>query len=37
VFENIVLRRIFGSKGEGEARGCKKLQNEELQDLYCSA
>jgi len=35
VFENRVLRRIFGPKREvtGEWR---KLHNEELNDLYCS-
>jgi hypothetical protein len=32
VFENRVLRRIFGPKG-GELR---KLHNEELHNLYCS-
>jgi len=36
VFENRVLRRIFGSKGN-EVRGeWKKLHNEELNDLYSS-
>jgi len=36
VFENRVLRRVFGPKrneGTGEWR---KLHNEELNDLYCS-
>jgi hypothetical protein len=34
VFENRVLRRIFGSK-RGEATGeWRKLHNEELHDLY---
>jgi hypothetical protein len=36
VFENRVLRRIFGSKRD-EVRGeWKKLYNEKLNDLYCS-
>jgi len=37
VFENRVLRRIFGPKRD-EVRGeCRKLHNEELNDLYCSS
>jgi len=36
VFENRVLRRIFGPKRD-EVRGeCRKLQYEELNDLYSS-
>jgi len=36
VFENRVLRRIFGSK-RNEVKGeWGKLHNEELNDLYCS-
>jgi hypothetical protein len=36
VFENRVLRRIFGPK-RGEVTGeWRKLHNEELRDLYCS-
>jgi len=36
VFENRVLRRIFGSK-RGEVTGVwRKLHNEELNDLYSS-
>jgi len=36
VFENLVLRRIFGPKRE-EVRGeWRKLHNEELNDLYSS-
>jgi len=36
VFENRVLRRIFGPKTD-EVRGeWRKLHNEELNDLYCS-
>jgi hypothetical protein len=33
VFENMVLRRIFGPKRDGEWR---KLHNKELHDLYSS-
>jgi len=37
VFENRVLRRIFGPKRD-EVRGeWRKLHNEELNDLYCSS
>ena len=36
VFENMVLRKIFGRK-RVEVRGeCRKLYNEELNDLYSS-
>ena len=36
MFENLVLRRIFGPKRE-EVRGeWRKLHNEELNDLYSS-
>jgi hypothetical protein len=36
VFENRVLRRIFGRR-RGEITGeWRKLHNEELDDLYCS-
>ena len=36
VFENRMLRRIFGPKRD-EVRGeWRKLHNEELNDLYCS-
>jgi len=36
VFENRVLRRIFGPKRD-EVRGeWRKLHNEKLNDLYCS-
>jgi hypothetical protein len=31
VFENKVLRRIFGPKRDGVMGGCQKLYNEELQ------
>jgi hypothetical protein len=31
-----VLRRIFGPKRDEETREWRKLQNEELNDLYCS-
>jgi len=34
MFENMVLRRIFGSRS-GEVTGeCRRLHNEELNDLY---
>jgi hypothetical protein len=35
VFENRVLRRIFGPKRE-EDRSCRKLHNDELHGLYSS-
>jgi hypothetical protein len=34
VFENRVLRRIFGPKRDGMMGGCRKLDNEELHHLY---
>jgi hypothetical protein len=34
VFENRVLRRIFGSKRDEVAGGWRKLYNEELCNLY---
>jgi hypothetical protein len=36
VFENRVLRRIFGPKMEEVAGGWRRLQNEELHNLYAS-
>ena len=36
VFENRVLRRIFGPKRDGVTGEWRKLHNEELNDLYCS-
>ena len=37
VFENRVLSRIFGPN-RGEVTGeCRKVHNEELNDLYCSS
>jgi hypothetical protein len=36
VFENRVLRRIFGPKRDGATRGWRKLHNEELHNLYYS-
>jgi hypothetical protein len=37
VFENRVLRRIFGPKGDEVTGGWRKLHNEELHDLYSSS
>jgi hypothetical protein len=37
VFENRLLRRIFGIKREEEKRGCKKQHNQELCNLYSSS
>jgi hypothetical protein len=34
VFENRVLRRIFGPKRDEVTGGWRKLHNEELHDLY---
>ena len=31
-----MLRRIFGPKRDGVTGLCRKLHNEELNDLYCS-
>jgi hypothetical protein len=36
VFENRVLRRIFGPKGNEETRDWRKLHNDELNDAYSS-
>jgi len=36
VFENRVLRRIFGPKRDEVSGKCRKLHNEELNDLYSS-
>jgi hypothetical protein len=36
VFENRVLRRIFGPKREEVAGGSRKLLNEGLHNLYAS-
>jgi len=37
VYENRVLRRIFGCKSDEVTRNRKKLHNEELNDLYSSS
>jgi hypothetical protein len=37
VFENSVLRRIFGPKRDEVTGGWEKLHNEELRDLYSSS
>ena len=36
MFENRVLRGIFGPKRDEVTREWRKLHNEELNDLYCS-
>jgi hypothetical protein len=36
VFENRVLRRIFGTKRDGVTGGWRKLHNEKLHNLYSS-
>jgi hypothetical protein len=36
MFENRVLRRIFGPKREEVAGGWRKLHSEELHNLYAS-
>jgi len=36
VFENRVLRRVFGHKRDEVTGEWRKLHNEELNDLYCS-
>jgi hypothetical protein len=36
VFENRVLRRIFGPERDEVTGGWRKLHNEELHSLYCS-
>jgi hypothetical protein len=36
VFENRLLRRIFGPKGDEVMGGWRKLHNKVLQDLYSS-
>jgi hypothetical protein len=36
VFENRVLRRIFGPERHGVTGGWRKLHNEELHNLYSS-
>jgi len=35
VFENRVPRRIFGPKRDEITGECRKIHNEELNDLYC--
>jgi len=36
VFENMVLRRIFGPRREEVTGEWRRLHNEELNDMYCS-
>ena len=37
VFENMVLKRIFGHKRDEVTREWRRLHNEELNDLYSSS
>jgi hypothetical protein len=36
VFENMVLRRIFGTERVEVIRQCRKIYTEEMNDLYSS-
>jgi len=36
VFENMALRRIFGTRSEEVTGEWRRLHNEKLNDLYCS-
>ena len=36
MFENMVLRRIFGPRRDEVTGEWRRLHNEELTDLYCS-
>ena len=36
VFENRVLRKVFGPEREGVTGEWRRLHNEKLNDLYCS-
>jgi len=36
LFENMVLRRIFGPRRDEVTGEWRRLHNEELNDLYCS-
>jgi len=36
VFENMVLRRIFGPRWDEVTGEWRRLHNEEINDLYCS-
>jgi len=36
VFENMLLRRIFGPRRDEETGDWRRLRNEELNYLYCS-
>jgi len=36
VFENMVLRRIFGPRSDEVTGEWRRLHNEELNDMYCS-
>ena len=36
VYENLVLRKVFGPKREEVTEDLRELRNEYLHDLYCS-
>jgi hypothetical protein len=36
VFKDKVLKRNFGARGDEVTGNCRKLHNEEVNDLYCS-
>ena len=36
MFENMVLRRLFGPRRDEVTEEWRRLHNEELNDLYCS-
>ena len=36
MFENMVLRRIFGPRSDEVTGNWRRLRNQELNDLYCS-
>ena len=36
MFQNVVLRRIFGPRRDEATEDWRRLHNEELNDLYCS-
>ena len=36
VYDNMLLRRIYGARRDEVTRDWRRLHNEELNDLYCS-